>query len=97
MRHKLNNNNSNMPWARKVIVDVWFSRTTVKSSRQMHDFGEAKNSKISIKNIPFQATKTELEQLFKWVARVQLALGLTIVHLWRVSFMTRHNSAEKLR
>ncbi|XP_018020973.1 probable RNA-binding protein 19 [Hyalella azteca] len=38
---------------------------TVKSSRQMQDYGKQLSAKISVKNIPFQATRKELEQLFR--------------------------------
>lgn len=39
--------------------------TNVKTARQMQDFGEQTSSKISVKNIPFQATKIEIDQLFR--------------------------------
>lgn len=38
--------------------------TPVKSARMMHDIGEQHSSKILVKNIPFEATRKEIRQLF---------------------------------
>uniref|UniRef100_A0A2P2I0F9 RNA-binding protein 19 n=1 Tax=Hirondellea gigas TaxID=1518452 RepID=A0A2P2I0F9_9CRUS len=38
---------------------------TVKAARKVQDFGKQTSSKLSVKNIPFQCTKIEIEQLFR--------------------------------
>ncbi|KAF2344385.1 RNA recognition motif domain, partial [Trinorchestia longiramus] len=52
---------------RDLLIKLSEKRLTapVKSNRQIHDFGEQLSAKISVKNIPFQATRKEVEQLFR--------------------------------